>query len=732
MTDGPATEIPSEPVPHPSPRTLLLLTILAAILTFAVCLNLRLLEAPAWNHASLQVHGEPLMATHDAYYFLAGAQETGRPHPEHEAFFGVTRLFQVVTGLSLNQLGFWAPVFLAPLVVFPLALLAWRERMPEAVLPMGILAGGTLGFFVRTRLGYYDHDMLSLFLPVLLATGLVILLDNWLRPGGPARDSDPGKMLAPGLILTACLALGGVGFGYLSFYASGRPFLTAMLAVAAFVGLVLARSGGERGLVLTGIGAIYLLAVNWWWGVALLGVLALALGPFSAWLRLPRAVWGLAGITLLGVLVGGDLGGLVADVLRQLGKYAGFAPEGAQAGQELIWPSVMQSVREARLLSPFFMAERSGVTWWLFAVGVVGYGYLCWRRPLYLIFLPFLALSLGAIKLGARFTMYGGVLAGLGLGLGLTMLLDRLGLRRRVGAVIVTMVGLVAGLLLWVQVESFQPRPIFSTSYAMALQELRELTPPDARIWTWWDYGYATQYYAQRASFGDGALNSETYLYAMALVHATHSSQQAAQMIKLVTAGQVKQWAASERPLPDPDQIPWPLYLQSPLRDFRNLGPDEVHDIVGALAMERVAWPVKLPDQYFLVAWDNLGLSPWITTFGNWDLREGQGQGGRMQRMAGEISVDVENGTLQWGEQNAVQLDGILHVAPEPLPERTYASQSGWYGVYNDFLGQFLLMDHRLFHSMLVRMLLADPTEFAADFELVLDNYPWVRVYRVR
>jgi hypothetical protein len=753
MTDGPSSEpvfetisnsspkpssnsslaTPSPPHPEPSVRGMLLLTILAALLAFAVCLGLRLAEAPAWEHDHLQVRGEPLMATHDAYYFLAGAQGTGRPNAAHEPFFQLTRFFRAVTGMSYDSLGFWLPVFLAPLVIFPLAFLAWREGLPEAVLPMGILAGGTLGFFLRTRLGYYDHDMLSLLLPVLLATGLLVFLEKWLRPAADANDAVPPDCNHPVvLILASCLALGALGLGYLSFYASGRPILTAVLAVAALLGLVCSWNGMQRSVVLAGMGAIFLLSVNWIWGLAVLGGLALALGPLSPWLRMRWAVWGLAGLALAAVVFGGNLDAQFAEVLRQLGKYAAFGPEGNQTARELIWPSVMQSVREARLLSPFFMAERSGVTWWLFAAGVTGYGYLCWRRPFYLMFLPFLALSIGAVKLGARFTMYGGVPAGLGLGLGLALLLRNMGLRQRAGAVVLTAFGLVAGLLLWVQVEPFTPRPILSKPYAQTLLELRELTPPDARIWLWWDYGYATQYYAQRASFGDGTLNSSTHLYPMALVHATASPRQAAQMIKLVTAGQMTQLAVSGQPVPDPDRIPWNLYLQSPLRDFRDLSAEAIQEIVDALATKRLEWPKTLPAQYLLLSWDNLALAGWITTFGNWDPRSGQGRGGRIQRIAGDLSVDMDAGLLQTASNETLKLDGYLLVSQESRNATSWDNDSGWHGLYNDATRQFLIMDETVFRSMLVRMLLEDPHEFAEDFELVVDNYPWARVYQVR
>ncbi|WP_152555253.1 STT3 domain-containing protein [Desulfonatronum thiodismutans] len=750
MTDGPSSDSASDPASEPSckpspgsllasppapvttllPRTLLLVTILAAVLAYGICLNLRLVEAPAWSQERFQVQGEPLMATHDAYYFLAGAQGTGRPHPDHEGFFRLTRIFQTVTGMSLNQLGFWLPVFLAPLVVFPLAWLAWREGMPEAVLPMGILAGGSMGFLVRTRLGYYDHDMLSLLLPVLFAAGLLVFLDRWLASRtNPSSDRPEAGM---GGLIAGCLGLGLLGWGYLGFYASGQPILAGTVVMGLVLVVLLGGDMRRRILLGLALGGLYVLAVNPLLGLLILALVGLVFGPlvkrFGQGWPLGVAVAGLAGL----MLIGAEIHILFYEVMRQLGKYAPMLGEGNQTSADLVWPSVMQSVREARVLSPFFMAERSGGTWWLFAAGVVGYVYLCWHRPLYLIFLPLMALALGSVKLGARFTMYGGVPAGLGLGIGLALLLRNLGLRQRVATLVLTAFGLVAAALIWAQVQGLTPRPIMARTFAETLQELRHVAAQDARIWLWWDYGYATQYYSQRASFGDGTLNSGSYLYPMALVHSTHSPLQAAQMIKLVTSSQMERWHQAGAPHQESGQIPWPLYLQRPLTDWRDLPGDEVQSVVDSLAAVPRGWLDDLPEQLFLLSWDNLNLSPWITTFGNWDLRTGQGQGGRMQRVSADVHFDLETGFLVPAEGEPIPLDGFLHIEGKSSREQLWENDSGRFAVYNDSLKQLLLMDRILYKSMLVRMLLADPGEFAKYFELIVDRFPWARVYRVR
>ncbi|MGE4554296.1 MAG: hypothetical protein AB7D57_14385, partial [Desulfovibrionaceae bacterium] len=45
-----------------------------AVLVYLVCLAVRLLGYSAWEHPGLRVDGGPILATHDSYFWLAGAE----------------------------------------------------------------------------------------------------------------------------------------------------------------------------------------------------------------------------------------------------------------------------------------------------------------------------------------------------------------------------------------------------------------------------------------------------------------------------------------------------------------------------------------------------------------------------------------------------------------------------------------------------------------------------------
>ena len=67
---------------------------------------------------------------------------------------------------------------------------------------------------------------------------------------------------------------------------------------------------------------------------------------------------------------------------------------------------------------------------------------------------------------------------------------------------------------------------------ARALRELAVLTPENASIWVWWDFGYATQYFANRHTIADGARHGGANLYLPAAVYSSDNPHFAAQLIK--------------------------------------------------------------------------------------------------------------------------------------------------------------------------------------------------------
>ena len=132
--------------------------------------------------------------------------------------------------------------------------------------------------------------------------------------------------------------------------------------------------------------------------------------------------------------------------------------------------------------------------------------------------------------------MFGAPIMAIGLTLPFYWLLQRLlrvDLRGAVAGI------LTSGVLLALLVAPFADMipamsqgPIINRRHAEALSRAKAMTPPDAMLWLWWDWGYAANHFAQRQTIADGAQHAGPSLYLPAAVFATDNPRFARQIIR--------------------------------------------------------------------------------------------------------------------------------------------------------------------------------------------------------
>jgi len=714
-----------------------LLVVLAITLAWGTGIGLRLVELPFWDCGYCHVDGQQLMATHDAYFWLSGAE--GMNRATERAFTRVVWAIHGLTGLDYALLGFWLPVVLAPLAVIPLCLLAWKWRMIEVGFAAGALAVGCFGYLQRTRFGFLDTDVFALFFPAALGVALICWMmpatrDAWLPRAALTRlEPTPD-------VFRFWVAAAGVGLllrMYMWVYGNAYPVAMAMILTISAAGLLLARPG-LRPMLVSGIVLLLLIGLGGWLGLPLaLGLLALSRWyPDASRSRKCAAVSLLLVVTVL--LFTGAYAGLLWNMIRSVLSYAQLLDRGTTESG-VIFPSAMASIREARTPSITHLINQVAGHWAVFLFAVPGYVWLVWKKPLALVFLPLLGMSLAAAFMGARFTMYGGIPLGLGFGFLLVCLLERIQVR--------------AGLIRWIAVFGLtllalfpvldrtlrlRPSPVLSPHLAAAQMQMRELSQPDAWLWQWWDYGYAAQFYAQRHSFGDGGGRQHgPWLYALALVHATNSPLRARQMMLLMAdtfaAQEYAQKLAMLREDKEPRPHPLDRYSMDPGLPFAGMDPALAQEFVDFLGQKPLQWTAGPPDHYFIVAWDNLPLANWISSFGGQNLETGQRRRGRLQRVS--TRFDIQEGGIMELQNGSLPLTSLTLIREEDHVAQSWeqdADQGEVHLVILEQANRAYLMDTIMRDSMMVRLLLDDPAEVAEHFELVLDDFPWVRVYRAR
>lgn len=675
----------------------------ALVVSLAVGTLLRLAEFPQWMEPFLWVGDEPLLATHDAYAWLAGAKGIG--------YYVDTWLarwiagIHAVTGLPLGVIGFWLPVVVTPVTCVPVCWLAYRLGVPEAGALAGVMAGTSLGFLVRTRIGFCDTDILSLFFPTLVAAMLAVWAQGFLRErwGGHEMESRQ-ELVWPVAIGVAAAASRG-------FYPQSGTVLLAVLGCVAGLFLVLGQRErwGRAGLGLMIVFALGFLGLP---GVVPAGLALAALAQPAPTRRLALA----AAVAVLVAVYFSDFAGVLQDYAQRVAMFTkNSSVDLVGSGSELKLPSVTQSIREAQNLDWVGMMERVAGRPWLFVASSLGLAVALWRWPVLAAFVPFWGLGLASVWLGNRFSMYGGVPAGIGLACGLALGVRRLTPRQ--GRRWIAQLGLSC-LALWPAAElmgQVLPIPVIPRTFAEVYLSLRQTTPQDARLWQWWDYGYAAQYFAERMSFGDGGLHDGPWLFPLARVHMTESPRQAAQLMKFVTQTQLAATNGS--------------YGTDPVVGFRPLGPRGTKEKLRQLAQEDLPWP-ELPAQYLVVTWENMRIAGWISYFGHWDVESGVSDPAVLQPVVGKTDIDTKAGLLM-NAGRTFPLEELQFLGPPPRL-LTWGSGSGLFAIVNEAANSIHLADRRAYRSMMVQLLLGDPTAVAPYLELVVDRYPWVRVYRAR
>jgi len=381
------------------------------------------------------------------------------------------------------------------------------------------------------------------------------------------------------------------------------------------------------------------------------------------------------------------------------------------------YPSITQSIREAKNIADFGLFF-DGVSFSTIGgvAGLLGILALLALRPAFALLLPITVLAFASLKLGARFAMFGGPVFALGLGVGLYWLAKNLahslGWSARVP---VWLQGLLAAAILLVsyapRYAETRPTPVLGAKHALALMDLKRSAPKDAVVWTWWDFGYATQYFAERLTPADGGRHAGRDIFPTALALTTDSFRQAAQIIR---------FSAS-----------------------RKGGPAARWDAMPALAVRRELESLRerdlsfapAPEQLLVVCWENVSLLHWLSFYGSWDVAAGTGSHAKAMSLGEAMNLDKPTGLLTikskpkplpLASAEILSAKGVSRVAMKEHP-------GGAHLLVNEPSRQAMLLDDMAYNSMAVQLLIGDPhrPEQSRYFTLLHEGFPSVRIYKV-
>ncbi|SDG05953.1 STT3 domain-containing protein [Desulfovibrio legallii] len=732
------------------------------LVTLALAFGLRMLEWPCWQNPEYRLGQEWLLATHDAYHWVAGAEGFGRAvgHP-------MAVMLKVLADLLHTYpaaVAFWFPPVLASLVAVIVFAWVWALGSLEAGVAAGVLTTLAPGFLARTMLGYYDTDLVTLFFPLLmtlapaswamrymLLPGMVLRrlalgagqlrLRHLFRRNAPpplaallTREEHLGNPLRwQWVVLLSC---SGVVSWWTQEWHSVFPYLIRYnVGLLAFMSLVMAPRG-RRGLLLLGSLAYALPTLAGPAGLLCsLALLTAGTRPGHRLLRLLCRPWALA-LLWLGTAALMLQGDILTTIVNQANAYLKHAGDVKSTGEGavLVYPSVAQSIIEVQDLSlaelfPYFHP------WMEAAVaGLLGFILVAVRRPGALFLLPLAALALLSTKLGGRMVMFGAPVAAVGLTLPLFWLWQRL-LRARLRGSVAGL--LTSGVLLALLVAPFvdmipamSQGPMINRRHADALTRARTMTPENSMLWLWWDWGYAAHHFARRPTIADGAEHAGPSLYLPAAVFATDNPRFARQLIRYTAQ------CGNE-----------------PGKVFEGLDGREAQALMDKLRSPETPLIAAQGRVFLVVSFEMLRLGFWISNFGSWNFVTRSGEGGALSIVPQALAYKLDSGEVRLeGSTSAIYAASISVFEETGVSRRDYVQE--WFAahpkatqeeqnaflagrrnvnfLFNRVTGEKLAVDARLYNSLMVQLLMGDAhnPRFSPYFKLVYDNV-FARIYEV-
>jgi len=266
-----------------------------------------------------------------------------------------------------------------------------------------------------------------------------------------------------------------------------------------------------------------------------------------------------------------------------------------------VFPNVFVSIAEAARVNLHYLAQLTSGNFAVFIASLAGLAlFLVFNYKKFLVFLPLFFIGLMAFKGAERFAMYLAPFLGLGFGY-IFDLLIKLNFKKinnvknilaGVFAVVLTLVPLAPNIVI--------AEPKITPQLEADFINLGKITPKSAVIWTWWDYGTAIEYLANRATFHDG----QSQIYPKTYFIATSYS--------------------------DSD----PKIAYNTISSISNIGntgiekllkqknsPQKIRD---KIFNGQFNAPLKRPT-YFAFTQDEIGKFGWINYFGTWDFKKKKG-----------------------------------------------------------------------------------------------------------
>lgn len=395
------------------------------------------------------------------------------------------------------------------------------------------------------------------------------------------------------------------------------------------------------------------------------------------------------------------------------------------------FPNIFMSISELQKLE-FWEAISSVIFNKILGItGLIGAFllFLFYFRELLFIF-PFFIIGLLTFISGARFSMYLSPFIGLGLGFWVYFFFGRLFpaldifKEERKQKLMISLIGFlifVATLIAQREALGLLSTPKIFSPLVKDMEWIKEKTPKEAVIWSWWDYGYAFQLYARRATFHDGGSQGSPKTYMIARSFATSDPREAWLITSFVSN--------------------YGLTGLAKLLKEGHTAKEIMENIRNSLYQKPLKNPV-----YWVFTGDLIAKFGWIHYFGSYDFDKKEGIFGKIIAPnckllsanliqcpdLGNALIDLNNGLISFSN-NSLPIKTFYYSDGRELKSKKFFDQGLTVEIVktpNNQTGLFILeppSDETLFNEMFILR-----KYDSRYFELLYDDFPNMVVYKVK
>ncbi|MGB9668257.1 MAG: STT3 domain-containing protein [Thermosulfidibacteraceae bacterium] len=671
--------------------------VISLIITFSFTIWVRLNDVKLWKEKKdIFFHnGTPIYSEYDSFYFARIAKDMvdgkfriGEPdkmrfypdgilktklkdeklYPEYTISGNgpslIVYAIHKITGLSFERITWYIVYILTSLTIIPIFFYGYKNDSPTAGIIGALIATNSPLFLARTNLMRLDHDMLNLFFPFTLA--LFSFLFTFER--------DKRRLLYAVLCsITAIM--------YYIWYGHSNIILVQISAII-IADLIVRRKITKKELTEY---AIIIVPQLWY----------LYEGPMSLYSQVMTLVFGIASKT---------------------------------SSEKLFseFPNIFMSISELQKLSPKEVLENLFTNPYFSVVGLIGFVVFIfqrWRESIFL--LPIFAIGILSFKSGARFTMYLAPFAGFGFGYLLDTLVRYITKdesKQDILKAFLSFSTLILSVMVQTSITNIVSTPKAYSTLVADMKWIKDNTPAQSAIWTWWDYGYAFNLYSERANVHDGGSQSTPKTYFVARSFAVSDPEKGWLISSFITNYGLKRVID---------------LLQSGVK---------AKDIVEKVEKGNFKKPIGTP-LYWVFTGDLIDKFGWINYFGTYNFKTKDGTPGKI--ILPRKCYPIEKGKI-FCEDIGVEIDlakRVINVASGTIPIRKLIVKIGDI-INEDFINDkgidieitdtkdgsrtlFLILDPQQTESLFNRMFILRKYD-RRFFELVLDDFPVMVVYRVK